>query len=91
MRRWPSVRDPVAALTDPKGPAFWQLVPLIPPWTRAACRRNAEQRWECEQAAAPSRAGLEVARMSTEQIEALMHSDIPSLAQTRRGQARWVA
>lgn len=84
VRQYPSVGDPVAALTDPAGPAFWQLVQLIPPAAREACRRRAEDRWTREQAAAPSRAGAEIARMTTRQIEALMQPDIPTPAQTRR-------
>ncbi len=90
---YPSVKRPAEVLTDPNGPAFWRLAALaFTPEQRPWIQRRAlarQQRTDAVQ----SIAAVEISRMSTRQIEALMQSEIPSSAQTRRcrGPAQLVA
>lgn len=95
---WPSVRRPAQALTE-IGSGFYRLViDILAPdddvsaAIRAKVRARAEARRRRD-LATPSSAAIEISRMSREQIEELMRSDIPSAAQTRRGRgpARAVA
>jgi|SRR5688572_10018122 len=83
--RFPSTRDPAAALTDPNRPGFWRLAAdVFPDHVRAGIRERAERRWQLDLEAATSRAALEIMRMEFWEIEELMVSEIPSVAQTRR-------
>lgn len=84
---YPSVKRAAEVLTDPTGPAFWRLASLVfTPEQRPWIRRRAIAHMQRDDAI-QSIAAIEVAQMSPRQIEALMHSEIPSAAQTRRGRS----